>query len=321
MLEHVLTVACAVLEPSEQLDKLGRQPVNAGLECRLLARLLDRRVNLALRLLDHLLDARRMDASVGDQLLKRNARDLAAYRIESGKRDRLGRVVDYQIDSRESFYRADVSSLASDDASLHVLARERNDGNRGLRNVIRRASLYRQRYDIAGAALRLVLEIRLQLGKLHCLLVTYLRRELFHKLRFRLLGGHAGDLLKLFLLLCNKLFDAFVQFFVLAYLLCELLFLFLEIVTLAVERFFLCGNAAFLMGKLVASVLDFAVEVVLCLKDFFLRFDQSLFFLCFRCLNSVFKNFFSLFFRGTDFRLGNATAVSNSDKNTQRKRH
>lgn len=74
--------------------------MNAGLECRLLARLLDRRVNLALRLLDHLLDARRMDASVGDQLLKRNARDLAAYRIESGKRDRLGRVVDYQIDSR-----------------------------------------------------------------------------------------------------------------------------------------------------------------------------------------------------------------------------
>ena len=37
VLEHVLAVAGAVLQPAEQLDELGVQAVDAGLEGRLLA--------------------------------------------------------------------------------------------------------------------------------------------------------------------------------------------------------------------------------------------------------------------------------------------
>jgi hypothetical protein len=44
----------------------------------------------ASRLLDHLLDARRVDAPVGDQLGEREPGDLAAHRVEARDGDRLG---------------------------------------------------------------------------------------------------------------------------------------------------------------------------------------------------------------------------------------
>ena len=74
------------MQPAEQLDKLGVQPAHAGLEHRALALGLDDGVHLAAGLLDHLLDVGGMDASVGDQLFKRKTRDLAAHRLEAGKR-------------------------------------------------------------------------------------------------------------------------------------------------------------------------------------------------------------------------------------------
>ena len=69
------------------------------LERRRLALLADRLLHLGLDLLDDLLDARRMDAAVGDQPLDRLARDLAAERIEAREDDRARRVVDDQLDA------------------------------------------------------------------------------------------------------------------------------------------------------------------------------------------------------------------------------
>ena len=75
------------------------QPVHAGLEGGLLARLLDGVVHLAARLFNHLFNACRMDAAVRNQLLKRDARDFAAHRVKAGDGDDLGRVVDDQINA------------------------------------------------------------------------------------------------------------------------------------------------------------------------------------------------------------------------------
>ena len=126
MAQHVLTVACAVSQSAEQLYKLGIEPVNTDLECCAFARLLYARLDLALCLFHHLLDACGVDAPVGDQLFKSDARDLAPYRIKARKGYRLRCVVDDKLNAREGLELLNVSALASDYPALHVLARPRS---------------------------------------------------------------------------------------------------------------------------------------------------------------------------------------------------
>ena len=66
VVQDVLAVARAELEAAEDLDELGRHAVDVGVEAGLLAGLFDRGLDLGLGLVVHLLDARRVDAPVGD---------------------------------------------------------------------------------------------------------------------------------------------------------------------------------------------------------------------------------------------------------------
>ena len=115
--------------------------VQAELEGDRRAFLAHRLVGLVLDLLDDFLDARRMDAAVGDQPLDRLLRDLAAVRIEAGEDDRAGRVVDDQIDAGGELERADVAPLAADDAALEIVARQIDDRDRRLDRVLGGAAL------------------------------------------------------------------------------------------------------------------------------------------------------------------------------------
>ncbi len=98
-------------------------------------------VGLVLDLLDDLLDARRVDAAVGDQLLDRLLGDFAAVGIEAGEDDRAGRVVDDQVDAGGELERTDVAPFAADDASLEVVARQVDDRDRGFDGVLGGAAL------------------------------------------------------------------------------------------------------------------------------------------------------------------------------------
>jgi hypothetical protein len=138
VVEHVLPVAGAELEAPEGLDELGRHPVHVGVEAGLLAGLLHGGLDLGLGLRVHLLDARRVDAAVGDELGEREPRDLATHTVEAREHDGLGGVVDDAVDAGDGLERADVAPLAADDAALHVVGRQRHDGHRGLGHVIRR---------------------------------------------------------------------------------------------------------------------------------------------------------------------------------------
>ena len=71
-----------------------------------------------------------MDASVGHELLEREPRDLAAHRIEARHDDRVGRVVDDDVDAGRELERANVSALAADDAPLHFVVRQRDGRHR-----------------------------------------------------------------------------------------------------------------------------------------------------------------------------------------------
>ena len=78
VLEHVLAVARAVAEPAEDLDQLLVEVAAVRLEHGLLAGLLDVVLDLGLGLVVHLLDPRRMDPAVLDQLDERQLGGLAA---------------------------------------------------------------------------------------------------------------------------------------------------------------------------------------------------------------------------------------------------
>ena len=141
MVQHVLAVAGAVLQPSHQLLQLGMEIVHAQLEGGGFAVLPDRLFHLGLHLFDNLFDARRMDAAVGDQPLDRLLRDLASVGIEAGEDDRARRVVDDQIDAGRLFECADVASLAPDDAPLQIVARQVDDRDGGFDGVLGGAAL------------------------------------------------------------------------------------------------------------------------------------------------------------------------------------
>ncbi len=154
--EHVLAVAGAVLEAAQELDDLRGQGRNAGVVDGLLAGLAHHEVDLRTSLGDDLLDASGVDAAVGHELGQGQAGDLAADRVEGADDDRLGGVVDDQVDARGLLEGADVATLAADDAALHLVVGQVDGADRVLGGVVRRDALHRRDDDLAGALLGLV---------------------------------------------------------------------------------------------------------------------------------------------------------------------
>ena len=99
MLQHVLTIAGAELQPAQQLHQLMVDAMHVRFKDGLLARLADLVVHLALGLIDHFLDARRMNAAVGDELFQRNSRNLTADGVKRGHDNGFRRIVDDEIDA------------------------------------------------------------------------------------------------------------------------------------------------------------------------------------------------------------------------------
>ena len=132
VLEDVLPVARAVVEPAEDLHELLVELAAVRLEHGLLADLANVVVDLRLRLVVHLLDPSGMDAAVLDQLQKRQLGDLAADPVERGEHDRLRSVVDDEVDAGEVLERADVAALTADDSAFHVVGRQLDERRRRL---------------------------------------------------------------------------------------------------------------------------------------------------------------------------------------------
>ena len=108
------------------------QVVDTHIEGSLLASLADALVHEGLGLLVHVLDTGRMDASVCDEVLKRDACRLAADRIEAREHDGLRRVVDDKGDAGNLLEGAYVPALAANDAALKVVRRNMDGRDRDL---------------------------------------------------------------------------------------------------------------------------------------------------------------------------------------------
>ena len=88
----------------------------------------------------------------------------SADAVEAGQDDRVGRVVDDEVDAGEVLERADVAPLAADDASLHVVGRQLHDRDRRLGGVAGGEALHDHGEDVAHAAVGIALGLLLDLA-------------------------------------------------------------------------------------------------------------------------------------------------------------
>ncbi len=204
VLEHVLGVAVAVAQVPEQLGELGVQARQPELIEGLLGRLAHGALDLGLRLGDHLFDARRVDAPVGDELLEREPRHLAPHRVEARDDDGLGRVVDDEVDAGRLLQGADVAALAADDAPLHLVVGQVHRGDGALLDVVAGVALDGDADDALGAPLGLFAgDVFDELG-LARRAAAHVVEQLRGQLPPRLFAAHAGDDLELALLLVDE---------------------------------------------------------------------------------------------------------------------
>ena len=193
VVEDVLAVARPVLEPAEELDQLRRQARDAALVGGGLAGLADDQVDLGAGLADDLLDPAGVDPAVADQLRQGHPGDLAADRVEARQDDRLGRVVDDQVDPGRLLEGPDVATLAADDPALHLVVREVDDGHRVLGGVVGGDPLDRGHDDVAGLLVGLLDALALdRAGELDGVVLGLLADGLEED-ALRLIGGDAAD--------------------------------------------------------------------------------------------------------------------------------
>ena len=89
-------------------------------------------------------------------LRHRQLRDRATHAVEAREHDRLRRVVDDHVDAGEVLERADVATLAADDAALHVVGGQLDHRDGRLGRVARGGPLDADRDDVAHAPIGLL---------------------------------------------------------------------------------------------------------------------------------------------------------------------
>ncbi len=138
-----------------------------------------------------------MDPAVAEELLQGHAGDLAADAVEAGQDHGVRGVVDDEVDAGEVLERADVAALAADDAALHVVGGELDDGDRRLGGVAGGEPLHDDGEDVADAAVGVALGLLLDLAHEPRRVVADLVLELLEQELLGLRGGQPGDALEL----------------------------------------------------------------------------------------------------------------------------
>ena len=248
------------------------QAVDTDFEDSGLARLANRGVDFLTRFFDHLLDASGMNAPVQNQLLQRNSRHLAADRIKAREDDCFRRVVDDEVNARRRFQRADVASLAADDAALHVVVRQRHNGNRGFRNVIRGAALDRQRDDVPRALVRFLFGFGLDVANEDCGFVPRVPLYVGKQHVAGVFRGETRNLFQFVELLVVKGAHGCFHFFDLSLAHCDGGFALVERIGLFIENLLSLKNAPFVSLNLSAALAVFSFRFGANFKYFFFCF-------------------------------------------------
>ena len=294
--KHVLPITRTVAHPPQQAHQLGMNAVNARLERRLLARLLDALIDLTACLLDHLLDTRRMNTPILDQLLKGDARHLAAHGIKPRKDDRFGRIIDDEVNAREGLKCANIASLTPNDAALHLVIRQCDDRNCCLCHMVSSAALDGNTQNLACCLVCLILRLLDVFLDLTCLLMLQLFLRLRHKNGARLLGGQPRDTLELLALALIECVDLRLCLVDTRLLARQAFLLLFDQLQFAVEILLLLDCAALHALQFTAPLLCVTLEVLPLTLDLLLGFKQRFLLFCLRRLSGLFDNPFCFTF-------------------------
>ena len=126
MVQYILAIACAVMQPPKQLDDFGEIPcrpvsITARSPSCLIVASTSRRAFSTISL-----NPCGMDTPVRNQPFKRNPCDFPAYRVKAGQSNCFRCVVNYQIYTGQRFDCSDVAAFAPDNTLLHLIVRERH---------------------------------------------------------------------------------------------------------------------------------------------------------------------------------------------------
>ena len=257
VVQHILTIAGAIFQTAQKLNQLRMQAMHANRKGCLLASLLNLLLNLFLSLLDHFFNTGRMNTTVVNQLFQSNAGNLAAHRIKAGNNNCLRSIVDNQVNAGQSFQSADIATLATDNAALHLIIRQTNNGNGGLSDMVSSAALNCQRDNLASLSVSIILSLLLQLLDHHCGIMLNLIFERLQQLLLCLVTCQTGDTLQLYLTFLQQGFSLILSSVQSLLLRCQLLFLAFEGLHFSVQVFFLLLQTALLTLQVTTSVFIF----------------------------------------------------------------
>src|SRR5437867_4368819 len=141
MIENVLGVTVAEMEPPQQLGDFEVHRGQAGLMNRFLAQAHNRFVHLRIDLSDNFFDARRMDAPIGDETNHGFPSNFAPHGIKAGEQHRTWGVINQDGHAGSSFEGANIASLTANNAAFDFVALEGNGGGSVFESVLARVAL------------------------------------------------------------------------------------------------------------------------------------------------------------------------------------
>lgn len=304
VIQDVLPERRAEAQATERTDKLRMQVMNAHVEGSLLSSLLNLLVYLLFRFGIHLLDTRRMDTAVCDEVLHGDATDFAANGVEARDGDALGGVVNQKIDSGELLERTDISAFASDDAALEVVRRDMDGLHRCFSGMIGSDALDGKAQNLARLFVGLELRALFSLADDGGTFVGNLVAKTVEKLSLRLVGSHAGNTLELNVDLLHSAFEVALATLDLSLHGRELMLASIEGLDTAIEGFLALVDAVLSVANLAHTLFVFGLSLLLHLEDFVFRFDDRFatqrFSLAFRIADKLLSLFSGLFARSVD---------------------
>ncbi len=135
------------------------------------------------------------------------SRHFPAYRVEAGNDDRLGRVVDDEVDSGGRFDGPDISSLPADDASLHFVGGQRHNADGFFGDEVSGIALNGQGQNLLGLLVGGFPSFVLDLLDPLCGIMTGLALHSLHEVFFGFFGAHPRNFFQPIRLLQDQLLD------------------------------------------------------------------------------------------------------------------
>ena len=290
MLQQILTIRRTVLHLTDQTDQFGVQTVNTQVDCGALTHLDDLLLDLLLYLRNHLLDTCGVDTTVGNQLMQSQSSDLAAYGIEARQDDCLGRIINDDLDARCSLQGADVTTLATDDTTLHLVAIDVENSHRVLDCGLGCHALNRLNDNtfslLIGAHLSL-LDGLVDVGHRVSLSLSL---HILDQRVLSLLAAHTADLLQACVLLAHHTLDILLLAvecnqltFKLLFQTVRLVVLTFEILLLILDRVLILADSLLTLFEFSVTLIDLTVvvafelnELLLCLEDLLFLYHFAL---------------------------------------------